>query len=150
MAEITPAQVHDLPTGTHEFIASNKAASDARDVLGHLFLDVARTAKVGLLDLSAVSGLHHDPRYDPTRHRPRPARRLRTTRTAYLGRPFGYPSRVAGAEASQPCLPSIPISFGRFTVGVRHVALVSTEHRSQAVFECRWSGLMLTVEADSQ
>lgn len=59
MADITPTQVHDLLTGTHEFIVSTNAASEARDMLGRLFLDVARTAKVGLRDLSAVSGLHH-------------------------------------------------------------------------------------------
>ena len=59
MAEITPKQVHDLLTSTHEFLASAEAATKAREQLGHLFLDVARQAKAGLRDLSAVSGLHH-------------------------------------------------------------------------------------------
>jgi hypothetical protein len=59
VAEITADQVHDLLTGTHEFLASAEAATKARDSLGHLFLDVARQAKVGLRELSAVSGLHH-------------------------------------------------------------------------------------------
>ena len=59
MAEITQEQVHDLLTGTHEYLASAEAAAITRDRLGHLFLDVARKAKVGLRDLSAVSGLHH-------------------------------------------------------------------------------------------
>ncbi|MDR0284638.1 MAG: hypothetical protein LBI33_07080 [Propionibacteriaceae bacterium] len=59
MAEITPAQVHDLLTSTHEFLTSAQAATQARDHLGHLLLDVARQAKAGLRDLSAVSGLHH-------------------------------------------------------------------------------------------
>jgi len=59
MAEITQTQVHDLLVGTHEFLTSAEAATKARDQLGHLFLDVARQAKVGLRDLSAVSGLHH-------------------------------------------------------------------------------------------
>lgn len=59
MAEITPEQVHELLTGTHEYLASAQAATEARDQLGHLFLDVARQAKAGLRDLSAVSGLHH-------------------------------------------------------------------------------------------
>jgi hypothetical protein len=59
VADITSHQVHDLLIGTHEYIVTSKAAADARDTLGHLFLDVARTAKVGLRDLSAVSGLHH-------------------------------------------------------------------------------------------
>jgi hypothetical protein len=59
MAEITPQQVHDLLTGTHEFLASAEAATEARQRLSHLFLDVARQAKAGLRDLSAVTGLHH-------------------------------------------------------------------------------------------
>ncbi|MDR2974999.1 MAG: hypothetical protein LBV00_09895 [Propionibacteriaceae bacterium] len=59
MAEITADQVHDLLTSTHEFIAAGEAATKARDTLGHLFLDIARQAKVGLRELSAVSGLHH-------------------------------------------------------------------------------------------
>ncbi|MDR1188221.1 MAG: hypothetical protein LBK95_12335 [Bifidobacteriaceae bacterium] len=59
MAEITPEQVHDLLTGTHEFLASTETATKARDQLARLFLDVARQAKAGLRDLSAVSGLHH-------------------------------------------------------------------------------------------
>jgi hypothetical protein len=59
VAEITPEQVHDLLTSTHEFLASAEAAAKARDQLGHLFLDVARQAKAGLRDLAAVSGLHH-------------------------------------------------------------------------------------------
>ena len=40
-------------------LASAEAAALARDQLGHLFLDVARKAKVGLRDLSAICGLHH-------------------------------------------------------------------------------------------
>jgi hypothetical protein len=59
VTEITPEQVHDLLTSTHEFLASAEAATKAREQLGHLFLDVARQAKAGLRDLSAVSGLHH-------------------------------------------------------------------------------------------
>jgi len=59
MAEISADQVHQLLTGTHEFLTSAEAATKARDALGILFLDVARKAKVGLRDLSAVSGLHH-------------------------------------------------------------------------------------------
>jgi hypothetical protein len=58
VAEITPEQVHDLLASTHEFLASNEAATKAREQLGHLFLDVARQAKTGLRDLSAISGLH--------------------------------------------------------------------------------------------
>jgi hypothetical protein len=59
VAEITAAQVHDLLTGTHEFITAGQAAAKARDSLGHLFLDVARQARVGLRELSAATGLHH-------------------------------------------------------------------------------------------
>jgi hypothetical protein len=59
VAEITADQVHDLLTSTHEFIAAGEAATKARDTLGHLFLDIARQAQVGLRELSAVSGLHH-------------------------------------------------------------------------------------------
>lgn len=59
MADITPVQVHDLLASTHEYLTSTKQASQAKDHLGHLLLDVARQAKVGLSDLSAVSGLHH-------------------------------------------------------------------------------------------
>lgn len=59
MDDITQEQVHDLLVGTHAFLTSAEAATKARDHLGHLFLDVARQAKVGLRDLSAVSGLHH-------------------------------------------------------------------------------------------
>ncbi|MCL1837959.1 MAG: hypothetical protein FWG47_01400 [Propionibacteriaceae bacterium] len=59
MAEITPEQVHDLLTSTHEFLASAEAATKAREQLGHLFLDVARQARAGLRDLSVVTGLHH-------------------------------------------------------------------------------------------
>jgi hypothetical protein len=58
VAEITPQQVHDLLTGTHEYLTSAQAATNARDQLGQLFLDVARQAKTGLRDLAAVSGLH--------------------------------------------------------------------------------------------
>ena len=59
MAEITAAQVHDLLTLTHEYLAAGDAAVKARDSLGLVFLEVARQAKVGLRELSAVSGLHH-------------------------------------------------------------------------------------------
>ena len=59
MPEITPAQVHDLLTATHDFTQAADATTQARDHLDHLFLDVARTAKVGLRELAAVSGLHH-------------------------------------------------------------------------------------------
>ena len=59
MAEITQEQVHDLLTGTHEYLISAEAASKSRDALGQVLLDVARKAKVGLRELSAVSGLHH-------------------------------------------------------------------------------------------
>ena len=59
MAEITAAQVHDLLIGTHEYLTTGETAAHARDDLGHLFLDVARQAKVGLRELSAISGLHH-------------------------------------------------------------------------------------------
>ena len=59
MPEITASQVHELLTGTHEFITSGKAAVEARNQLGGLFLDVARQAQVGLRDLAAVTGLHH-------------------------------------------------------------------------------------------
>ena len=59
MPEITDEQVHNLLTGTLEFLASAEAATQARDQLGHLFLDVARHAKARLRDLSAVTGLHH-------------------------------------------------------------------------------------------
>ncbi len=59
MAEITPEQVHDLLTSTHDYLTSAEAAAQAKDHLGQLFLDVARQAKAGLRDLSAVSGLHH-------------------------------------------------------------------------------------------
>jgi hypothetical protein len=59
VAEITADQVHDLLTSTHEYMAAGRAATRARDRLGHLFLDTARQAKVGLRELSAVSGLHH-------------------------------------------------------------------------------------------
>jgi hypothetical protein len=45
-------------TGTHEFLTSAEAATKARDALGILFIDVARKSKIGLRDLSAVSGLH--------------------------------------------------------------------------------------------
>jgi hypothetical protein len=57
--EITQEQVRDLLTSTHEFLTSAEAATKASEQLGHLFLDVARKAKEGLRDLSAVSGLHH-------------------------------------------------------------------------------------------
>jgi hypothetical protein len=57
--EITADQVHDLLTATQEFIHTADAATKARDALGHLFLDVVLKAKVGLKDLSAVTGLHH-------------------------------------------------------------------------------------------
>ncbi len=59
MAEITPEQVHDLLTSTHDYLTSAEAAAQAKDHLGQLFLDVARQAKAGLRDLSAISGLHH-------------------------------------------------------------------------------------------
>jgi hypothetical protein len=59
VAEITADQVHALLTGTHEYMAAGQAATQARDHLGRLFLDTARRAKVGLRELSAVSGLHH-------------------------------------------------------------------------------------------
>jgi hypothetical protein len=59
MAEISPAQVHDLLTATQEFTHAADAAAQARDHLDRLFLDVARTAKVGLRELAAVTGLHH-------------------------------------------------------------------------------------------
>jgi hypothetical protein len=57
--EITPTQVHDLLTGTHEYMASSKQAGQARDRLGRLLLDTARQAKTSPRDLSAVTELHH-------------------------------------------------------------------------------------------
>jgi hypothetical protein len=59
VAEITADQVRDLLTGTHEYLAAGQAAAKARESLGRLFLATARQAKVGLRELSAVSGLHH-------------------------------------------------------------------------------------------
>jgi hypothetical protein len=59
MAEINPAQIHDLLTATQDFAHATDAAAQARDHLDHLFLDVARTAQVGLRELAAVTGLHH-------------------------------------------------------------------------------------------
>ncbi|MDR0626699.1 MAG: hypothetical protein LBG11_05480 [Bifidobacteriaceae bacterium] len=59
MPEITPAQVHDLLTATQDVTHAVDAATQARDHLGHLFIDVSRTAKVGLRELAAVTGLHH-------------------------------------------------------------------------------------------
>jgi hypothetical protein len=56
VAKITADQVHDLLTGTHAYIGAGQAAK-ARDRLGRL--DTARQAKVGLRELSAVSGLQH-------------------------------------------------------------------------------------------
>jgi hypothetical protein len=59
VADITPSQVHDLLTATHAYVASNEHAVHARQHLGNLFLDVSRQAKVGLRELSVLSGLHH-------------------------------------------------------------------------------------------
>ena len=59
MPDITSEQVHDLLTGTQEYLTSTERASQARDQLGHVLLEVFLVAKVGLRDLSAVSGLHH-------------------------------------------------------------------------------------------
>jgi hypothetical protein len=59
MAEINQTQIHDLLTATQDFAHAADAAAQARDHLDHLFLDVARTAKVGLRELAAVTGLHH-------------------------------------------------------------------------------------------
>jgi hypothetical protein len=58
VAEITPEQVHNLLTGTHEYLASAEAATKARDQLGHTLLNVVRQAKVSIKDLTAVTGLH--------------------------------------------------------------------------------------------
>jgi hypothetical protein len=58
VAEITPQQVHELLTATRAFIETTDRATTARDTLGRTFLDVARQAKVGLKDLTAVTGLH--------------------------------------------------------------------------------------------
>jgi hypothetical protein len=59
MAEINQTQIHDLLTATQDFTHATDAATQARDHLDHLFLDVARTAKVGLRELATVTGLHH-------------------------------------------------------------------------------------------
>jgi cell division septum initiation protein DivIVA len=59
VAEITPAQVQQLLEGTRQFLDAGQATADARDRLGRVFLDTARQAKLGLKELSAVSGLHH-------------------------------------------------------------------------------------------
>jgi hypothetical protein len=59
MAKITPAQVHHQLTATQDFTRAADAATQARDHIDHLFLNVARTAKVGLRELTAVTGPHH-------------------------------------------------------------------------------------------
>jgi hypothetical protein len=59
MSEITPAQVHDLLTATQEYITTADAANDARTRLDHILLDTARSARIGLKQLSVITGLHH-------------------------------------------------------------------------------------------
>ena len=58
MAEITPAQVHYLLTAAHEYLAAADKAAAARHALGVVSLGTVRQAKVGLRELTAVTGLH--------------------------------------------------------------------------------------------
>jgi hypothetical protein len=98
MAEISPAQIHDLLTATQDFIHAADAASQARDHLDHTFLDVARTAKVGLRELAAVTGLHHS------------AIRAAIHRAIGPGLPDGWeqPSLIEFMEAIEPMRPLRP------------------------------------------
>lgn len=58
MSQIRPEQVRRLLVSAEEAAAAATAARTARDALDHVLLDVARSAKVGVSDLAAVTGMH--------------------------------------------------------------------------------------------
>ena len=58
MSQISPEQVRRLLVGAEEAEATATAAQAARDALDHTLLDVARSAKVGVSELAAVTGMH--------------------------------------------------------------------------------------------
>ena len=58
MSQLSAEQVRRLLVGAEEAEAAAAAAKVAREALDETLLDVARTAKVGVSDLAAVTGMH--------------------------------------------------------------------------------------------
>lgn len=60
MPEITPEQVGKLLRRVEGAEEAKKVADETRAALDEALLDTAREARVGVKELSAVTGLHHN------------------------------------------------------------------------------------------